>query len=128
LSENINKITLPDRKQVFRITDDEDNFIGADAVTLENEEDVEIMYHPLYPLKWLSVGNYIKEPLLHKVMENGMRLHNPKTLVQIAHYNRDRMAKLPEEYKRFDNPHIYKVGISKGLQTERDSLIDSYKK
>ena len=128
LSENIGKITLPDRKQVFRITDDEGNFIGADAVTLESETDVEIMHHPLYPHKWLSVGNHIKEPLLHKVMENGARLLNPKTLMQIAHYNRDRMAKLPKEYKRFDNPHIYKVGISKRLQTERDSLIEAYKK
>jgi len=127
LSENIGKITLPDRKQVFRITDDEGNFIGADAVTLESETDVEIMHHPLYPLKWLSIGNHIKEPLLHKVMENGARLHNRKTLMQIAHYNRDRMTKLPEEYKRFDNPHIYKVGISKILQTERDSLIKAYK-
>ena len=31
------------------------------------------------------------------------------------------------EYKRFDNPHIYKVGISTRLKQERDRLIDEYK-
>lgn len=128
LSENIGKITLPHRKQVFRIIDNEDKFIGADTVTLADETDVEIMYHPLYPLKSLFVKNYFKESLLQKVMENGVRLHSPKTLAEIAYYSRDRLEKLPEEYKRFDNPHIYKVGISKRLQTERDRLIDKFKK
>ncbi len=127
LSENIVKITLPDRKQVFRIKDGEGKFIGADAITLESENDVEIMYHPLYPFKSLSLGNHKRERLLHKVMENGARLDEPKTLTQIADYSRDRIANLPEEYKRFDNPHIYKVGISKLLQTERDRLIEKYK-
>ena len=128
MSENIGKITLPHRKQVFRIIDNEDKFIGADTVTLADETDVEIMYHPLYPLKSLFVKNYFKESLLQKVMENGVRLHSPKTLAEIAYYSRDRLEKLPEEYKRFDNPHIYKVGISKRLQTERDRLIDKFKK
>ena len=128
LSENISKITLPHKKQVFRIIDADDNFIGADAVALADEPDVEVMYHPLYPLKSLSLSNQIKEPLLLKVMENGSRLNNHRSVNEIAKYNRDRMKKLPEEFKRFDNPHIYKVGISKRLQTERDRLIDEYKK
>ena len=34
LSENMSKITLPHRKQVFRILDNEGKFIGADAVTI----------------------------------------------------------------------------------------------
>jgi nicotinate phosphoribosyltransferase len=128
LSENIGKITLPHRKQVFRIIDNEGRFIGADAVAMDNETNVEIMHHPLYPLKSLLTGIYFQEPLLHKVMENGVRLHNPRALTEIAVYSRERMEKLPEEYKRFDNPHIYKVGISKKLRSERDRLIGEYKK
>jgi nicotinate phosphoribosyltransferase len=128
LSENIGKITLPHRKQVFRIIDNEGRFIGADAVAMDNETNVEIIHHPLYPLKSLSTGTYFQEPLLHKVMENGVRLFNPRALTEIADYSRERMEKLPEEYKRFDNPHIYKVGISKKLRSERDRLIDEYKK
>ena len=128
LSENVSKITLPHRKQVFRILDSKDKFIGADAVTISDELEVDIMYHPMYPLKSLSLVKYIKEPLLYKVMGNGLRLSNPQSLSEITQYSRNRLEKLPEEYKRFDNPHIYKVGISNKLQKERDRLIDEYKK
>jgi nicotinate phosphoribosyltransferase len=57
-----------------------------------------------------------------------VRLNNPRVLTEIADYSRERMEKLPEEYKRFDNPHIYKVGISNKLRSERDRLIGEYKK
>ena len=127
LSENISKITLPCRKQVFRAVDSEGKFIGADAVTLADEKEVDIIYHPVYPLKSLSLAKYIMEPLLHKVMENGLRLKKPQSLSEIAQFSRNRLAKLPSEYKRFDNPHIYKIGISNKLQTERDILIDKFK-
>jgi nicotinate phosphoribosyltransferase len=30
---------------------------------------------------------------------------------------------LPAEYKRFENPHVYKVGISSRLKVLRDSLV-----
>jgi nicotinate phosphoribosyltransferase len=127
LSENVSKITLPHRKQVFRVIDSWGKFIGADAVTLADEQDVDIIYHPVYPLKSLSLAKYIKEPLLHKVMENGLRLKKSQPLSEIAKFSRSRLDKLPAEYKRFDNPHIYKVGISNKLQTERDKLIDKFK-
>ena len=128
LSENVSKITLPYRKQVFRIHDNNGKFVGADVVTIADEPEVDIMYHPMYPLKSLSLIKHIKEPLLQKVMGDGLRLNNPLSLSEIAQYSRNRLEKLPEEYKRFDNPHIYKVGISKKMQSERDRLIDEFKK
>jgi len=128
LSENVSKITLPHRKQVFRVIDTGEKFSGADIISISDEQDVEIMHHPVYPLKSLSLIKQIKEPLLHKVMENGSRIHSSKSLKEIAEYSRNRLSRLPEEYKRFDNPHIYKVGISNRLQAERDRLIDEFKK
>jgi nicotinate phosphoribosyltransferase len=128
LSENISKITLPYKKQVYRTIDNNDNFMGADAVTLSDELDIDIIYHPLYPLKSLSLKKCTMEPLLQIVMENGERVNGPKTLSEIAHYSSGRLMRLPEEYKRFDNPHIYKIGISKKLETERNRLVDEFKK
>lgn len=128
LSENVSKITLPHQKQVYRIVDNEDKFIGADAITMADERELTVMHHPMYPLKSLSLLNMSKQPLLVKVMENGLRLNHPQTLSQIARYSRQRLEKLPVEYKRFDNPHIYKVGISTRLQTARDRLINEFKK
>lgn len=127
LSENVGKITLPHRKQVFRILDNEGKFIGADAITLIDETDVDLMHHPLYPLKSLSVKNNAKEPLLRKIMEDGKRVLKPLSLSEIAEYSATRLKKLPAEYKRFNYPHIYKVGISDKLRNERDKLIGEYK-
>lgn len=128
LSDNSSKITLPHKKQVFRIIDDQSNFMGADAITLHDEHDVEIMYHPLFPEKSLLLDGYKKEPVLHKVMENGTRLSETQSLTDIARYSRERLNHLPEEFRRFDNPHIYKIGISKRLKEERDRLQDDYRK
>jgi len=128
LSENLSKITLPHRKQVFRITDNDNMFIGADAVTMADEPDIDIMYHPLYPLKSLSISKFKKEPLLQKVMANGKRVIPHRSLPEIANFSLNRLANLPEEYKRFDNPHIYKIGISKNLENERNRLIQEFKR
>jgi nicotinate phosphoribosyltransferase len=127
LSENVGKITLPHRKQVFRIIDNEGGFIGCDAVTLSSEQDVEIMHHPMFKDKSLAIGKYNKEPLLEKVMDNGVRLNKRHSLSEIAQYSRDRLNNLPEEYKRFNYPHIYKIGLSTNLIAERDRLIAEHK-
>jgi len=128
LSENLAKVTLPHKKQVFRISDSNGNWIGADAIALEGEPDFNKITHPFDVLKSLSVKNSQKEPLLLKVMENGKRLEQPRSLKDIADYSNKRLKQLSPEYKRFNNPHIYKVGISDALMKERDTLIETFKK
>lgn len=128
LSENLGKVTLPHKKQVFRISDNNGNWIGADAIALEGEPDFNKITHPFDVLKSLSVKNSQKEPLLLKVMENGKRLEQPRSLKDIADYSNKRLKQLSPEYKRFNNPHIYKVGISDALMKERDTLIETFKK
>ncbi len=122
LSESIAKITLPQSKQVFRVLD-EGRFFGADVVGLHDEEDITVMHHPFEPYKSLLIARYAKEPLLHKVMEHGRILGDQPAVKKIAEFCRGRLALLPTEYKRFQNPHIYKVGISEKLRHLRDRLI-----
>jgi nicotinate phosphoribosyltransferase len=128
LSENVTKITLPDRKQTFRILEKGGIFSGADAIALSQEQDVDFIYHPLFPAKKMFTGDRKKEPLLQKVMEGGKRLTDSRTLQQIRDYSNERLDLLPGEYKRFNNPHVYKVGLSEKLRNERDRLIEEYKK
>lgn len=127
LSENISKITLPHRKQVFRMLDTNGHFIGSDVITLKDEVDLDVMHHPMFPDKSLAIGQFKKEPLLIKVMENGVRLTKKQSLTEIASYSQERLKSLPEEYKRFNYPHIYKVGLSTQLLNERDRLIQKHK-
>ena len=128
LSENLGKVTLPNKKQVYRISDSNGNWIGADAIALEDETDFSKITHPFDVLKSLSVKNCQKEPLLVKVMENGKRMEKPRTLEEIASFSIGRLKSLSPEFKRFNNPHIYKVGISDKLMKERNILIETLKK
>jgi len=127
LSENVIKITFPHRKQVFRMLDKNGQFIGSDVITLREEQNIEVMHHPMYPDKSLSISHIDQEPQLEKVMDQGMRVCEKLSLAQIANYSRERLKRLPEEYKRFNYPHIYKVGLSTQLLNERDRLIMKHK-
>lgn len=128
LSENVTKVTLPHKKQVFRILENNGTYSGAEAVAMADETDVDIIYHPLYPSKTMFTGNRKKEILLHKVMEGGRRLTDSQSLQQISAYSKSRLDLLPEEFKRFNNPHGYKVGLSEKLRDERDRLVEEYRK
>ena len=62
-----------------------------------------------------------------KVMENGEIAIENKSVMEISEYARHRLSLLPGEHKRFENPHIYKVGISENLYKLREQLIEEYK-
>jgi nicotinate phosphoribosyltransferase len=128
LSESIAKITLPHRKQVYRLANDRDEWIGADAVALADEGDFSKIHSPFEPGKSMKTDDLKKIPLLEKVMENGKRTREKIPLGEISAHRQQRMDKLPPEYKRFVYPHIYKVGISDKLKDERDRLIGMYKR
>ncbi len=129
ISESPGKITMPHKKQVYRLTDDQDRRIGADVIALfdENRQDIETMYHPFEPGKNLNIAQAKKEPLLSLVMENGRPVSGRKSIQLIRDFSSDSIRKLPGEFKRFYNPHIYKIGISQNLKNERDRLISEYR-
>ncbi|MBN2275853.1 MAG: nicotinate phosphoribosyltransferase, partial [Bacteroidales bacterium] len=127
LSESISKITLPHRKQVYRLMNEDDTWIGADAISLADEKAFERMHHPFEPGKNMFIGKSKKESLLKLVMEKGKRCGKEKKPEEISAYSKERIKKLPDEYKRFNNPHVYKTGITDRLKSERDRLIEIHK-
>jgi nicotinate phosphoribosyltransferase len=38
------------------------------------------------------------------------------------------MKQLPDEHKRFEKPHIYKVGISEKLNNIRNNMVNQIKR
>jgi nicotinate phosphoribosyltransferase len=122
ISENIEKIILPGLKQVYRIMDEDGKFYG-DGVVLEDEQDIEQIYHPHHPDKSTDVSGYKKSPLLKIVMENGKILIDNKSAYDSAAILKSQLQLLPDEHKRFINPHVYKVGVSKKMLDLRSSLI-----
>jgi len=102
-------------------------FFGADAIGLSGEEYPDRIYDPFEIGKSLEIGQYSLTPLLQPVMEHGKRLSQPPALHEIAAYAAGRLALLPEEYKRFENPHTYKTGVSKKLMEMRNQLRNQHK-
>jgi nicotinate phosphoribosyltransferase len=97
-----NKSTLPGRKQVYRIKENDGSFI-KDVVALENE---------------LVKG----EPLLFKVMEEGKLKIKLPSLLEIRANAAENLSNLPEKYKKLSNAPIYPVEISRELQELFDKL------
>lgn len=127
ISENIEKITLPGIKKLVRYTDDQGRFYG-DGIQLKSEEKVDSIYHPHYPAKHTTITDYDSEELFHEVLKDGKLTNGIPSPKESAEYAKGRLQKLNAEHKRFDNPHIYKVGISKKLMDLRDELTKSLKK
>lgn len=126
ISENVEKITLPGRKRINRYVNDDGRFLG-DGVLLDGESSAEILYHPHYPAQHTDVTAFNSEPLLHSVMEDGTLTIDPPSAQESAAYAESRFKKLNPEHKRFDNPHIYKVGISEKLMNLRNKMTRSLK-
>ncbi len=127
ISESISKVTLPHKKQVYRILTEDNVLIGADAIGLSQEAHISVMHHPVEPFKNLNIDDLTQQAMLQPVMQQGKRVYPEKTVQEIAAFSKKQLAALPDEFKRFDNPHIYKVGISDQLKDERDRLIAEHK-
>jgi len=123
ISENIEKILIPGVKKVYRYYSAENKFY-ADAVVGEQEGEIDQMIHPHQPTKRLSLSGLKKESLLNCVMKEGKVVMAKQTPYEIAAYVQERLALLPDEHKRFEYPHIYKVGASADLLKERDKLLN----
>jgi len=122
VSDNISKTSLPGVKKIYRFVNGEKLFY-ADAIELADSRVPHQIYHPHHPEKNCKLEEYSHTPLVEKVMDKGNILTS-MSLDEAAKYAADRLVQVPEETKRFDNPHIYKVGIGKELMDLRNNLKD----
>lgn len=127
LSETLAKSTLPDRKQIARFRDADGAFV-ADAIHLDAESAPQLMVHPFEQDKRLDLSGYASESLLRLAMQNGRSIGPGPSLYDSANYARERLGSLPAEHKRFENPHVYKVGLSKSLAALRDEHLTRKRK
>ena len=123
-SENYTKLTLPGVKSIHRFTNAEGLF-SADAVTLEEEAHPESIFHPFFPEQKSLLRDCTSEKILQKVMENGKTILKT-TAREGAEYAKERLSHLAGEHKRFEFPHIYRVGISQMLLKLRAKLVDEF--
>ncbi|HZD60362.1 MAG TPA: nicotinate phosphoribosyltransferase [Anaerolineae bacterium] len=126
ISEDIEKIILPGVKKILRCLDEKGNF-SADAIVLEHEQDIDTIYH-LHKSGIIMSAKLTKEPLLVRIMSKGRTTPQKKKIDEIAAKARERLARLPLEYKQLRHPSTYKVGISEQLAKLRNDLIAGIRK
>ncbi len=126
-SDNYTKTTLPGRKKVLRYFDSNGQF-DTDGIMLETEDDVEILYHPFFSEQQRNVDEFTSRSLMSKVMEDGHIIGILPSAMESARYVTHRLVCLPSEYKRFENPKLYKVGISPSLMRLRSFLFEQMQK
>jgi nicotinate phosphoribosyltransferase len=125
LSDNLEKVTLPGAKKIYRYYNGKGEFY-ADAILLAEEENIQKIIHPFYSHISVEVGEFKKENLVSKVMNKGEINVKNYSVKESSEYVRERLGLLPEEHKRFENPHIYKVGISQKLFKLRNNLMQKF--
>ncbi len=127
ISDNIEKMVLPGKKRVFRFTDEQGS-LYADGISLDSEDEFDTICHPFHSEKCSEVSNLKREEIVQKVMERGKTMITSKNPYDIAAFATERIKQLPAEHKRFEFPHIYKVGITGKLMEKRNTLLMEIRK
>ncbi|PRQ90088.1 nicotinate phosphoribosyltransferase [Borreliella burgdorferi] len=137
ISNNAEKSTLPDQKEVARIYLNDQMIL--DFIFLKEEKDKIkdhlnlrkefTVFHPIQDNIFKIIKQYDDfEFLTHTVLENGkLRKGYESSLTNIRNKTKLDLSKLEHTYKRIINPHIYKVSISKNLRKLKNKLTKDIK-
>ena len=129
LSENTEKVTNPGNKTFYRIYDKENGKIKADLICLADETfDVSeemTLFDPNEPWKktTLSGDSYTMTEMLVPVIQDGKRIYNTPSVMEIQRICNAQKDTLWDENKRFINPSQIHVDLSQKLYDMKQSLL-----
>jgi nicotinate phosphoribosyltransferase len=127
ISENIEKITNPSYKKLYRIVDNETGQPIADYITLADEEVNEAepleLFDPVNTWKRKTVTNYTARPLHDPVFVAGECVYDTPAIDDIKTYCLAEVDALWDEVKRFENPHRYYVDLSPALWDMKQRML-----
>jgi nicotinate phosphoribosyltransferase len=130
ISENVEKITNPGLKTLYRIFDKSTGRVMADVITLEHEPvpagDDYIIFDPSFPWKRKRISNFTAVNIRQRIFENGKRVYDSPDIHEIRAYCKAQVDTLWEELLRFENPQNYYVDLSNELWRLRTGLIEGY--
>lgn len=130
VSENIEKITNPGNKTIYRIYDKETGKMRADLICFADEkydesEDL-LLFDPIATWKKtkLAGGTYTMREILVPIFRSGQCVYESPTVMEIAAYCKEEKETLWDETKRLFNPHRVYVDLSRKLYDEKQSLLN----
>ena len=129
ISENIEKITNPDFKKLYRFYDRETGKAEADYICLREETVADdqplTICDPMARWKRKTMENYRAVELQVPVFRGGELVYQLPTLNEIKAYCAQQIETLWPEVLRFENPHQYYVDLSDRLMALKDEMLHS---
>jgi nicotinate phosphoribosyltransferase len=130
ISQNPRKVTNPGLKKIIRFYNGNDRMIG-DLLTSDDEPIPKGEYvrahHPMYDyMKKVYKPPYEARELMIPVFIEGKQVYDPPGLEEIRERATRDIERLEPEYKRFSNPHIYKVSLSDSIYRMKKELLNYY--
>ena len=127
VSENVNKITTPHFKKVYRLYDRATGKAEADYLTVwdeqvDDKQPLEL-FDPRSTWKRKTLTDFEARPLQVPVFLGGKLVYQEPTLQQIQAYCKEQVDTLWDEVKRFENPHNYYVDLSQKLWDIKQELL-----
>ena len=129
ISENVDKITNPGFKKVYRLYNRRTGMAEADYITLRDEivDDTKPLElcHPVARWKTKVMENFEAHELLVPVFRGGELVYDCPALIDLKRSCAYQVSTLWQEVKRFSNPHGYYVDLSPKLMELKDAMLNS---
>ena len=127
VSENVEKITNPGFKKVYRLFDRENGKAIADVICLHDEEIDDSkpyeIFDPDYTWKRKTIRNFRAKALMVPIFQGGKLVYECPTTDEIRSYCKEQINTLWDEVTRFENPHRYYVDLSAPLWNLKQKLL-----
>lgn len=130
VSDNIEKITNPHFKTLYRLYDKNGKII-SDYLSVYNEEkpkDKLILVDPDNKWKTKEITDFKAVDIRKKMIENGEVIYKFPSLDEKRKKVEKELSTLWEEAKRFENPHTYTLNLSSELLNVKEALLYNAKK
>ncbi len=130
ISENIEKITNPGNKTIYRVYDKKTGKIRADLICYTDEvydtEEELLLFDPNATWKKtrLPGGSYTLREMLQPVFIHGACVYKSPTVKEIAQYCKQEKNTLWDETKRLFYPHRVYVDLSQKLYDTKAKLLN----
>ena len=131
ISENVEKITNPGFKTVYRLFDKDTHRLLADVIALDEEdapsgEEYEI-FDPNAVWKRKKLTNFYAKNLREQIFRAGECVYESPDIKEIRAYCAEQQSLMWDEMKRFENPQTYYVDLSQKLWDLKNRMIEESK-
>ncbi len=130
ISENVEKITNPGFKHVYRLYDKKTGKARGDVITLADEKVPELdeyeIFDPNAVWKRTKIRDYYVRDLRVQLFDKGRCVYESPSVDEIKDYCQRQMETLWDETLRFENPQTYYVDLSQKLWDMKNQLLSEF--